>query len=96
VQRHCRIQKPENRQQQKQDMTLHITIKLFATLRGYAPANTDRYAVAPGTTVADVVRDLNIPVKDAKLIFINSIRRELDTPLQDGDRLGIFPPVGGG
>jgi len=77
-------------------MTLHITLKLFATLRAYAPADADRYAVAPGTTVADVVRDLDIPVKDAKLIFINSIRRELDTPLQDGDRLGIFPPVGGG
>jgi molybdopterin converting factor small subunit len=77
-------------------MTLHITIKLFATLRAYVPADADRYAVAPGTTVADVVRDLDIPVKDAKLIFINSIRRELDTPLQDGDRLGIFPPVGGG
>jgi len=77
-------------------MKLHITIKLFATLRPYAPDNADRYAVAPGTTVADVVRALNIPAKDAKLIFINSIRREPDTPLQDGDRLGIFPPVGGG
>ena len=77
-------------------MSIHVTIKLFATLRSYIPENADRYAVAPGTTVADVVRDLNIPVKDAKLIFINSIRRDLNTPLQDGDRLGIFPPVGGG
>lgn len=77
-------------------MTHHITIKLFATLRPYAPPNADRFPVPPGTTVADVVRELNIPVKDAKLIFINSIRKELDTPLQDGDRLGIFPPVGGG
>jgi len=77
-------------------MSIHVTIKLFATLRSYIPENADRYAVAPGTTVADVVRDLNIPAKDAKLIFINSIRRDLNTPLQDGDRLGIFPPVGGG
>lgn len=77
-------------------MSIHVTIKLFATLRSYIPENADRYAVAPGTTVADVVRDLDIPVKDAKLIFINSIRRDLDTALQDGDRLGIFPPVGGG
>ena len=77
-------------------MSIHVTIKLFATLRSYIPENADRYAVAPGTTVADVVRDLNITAKDAKLIFINSIRRDLNTPLQDGDRLGIFPPVGGG
>jgi molybdopterin converting factor small subunit len=77
-------------------MTLHITLKLFATLRTYTPADADHYAIAPGTTVADIVRDLNIPPKDAKLIFINSIRKELETPLADGDRLGIFPPVGGG
>jgi molybdopterin synthase sulfur carrier subunit len=77
-------------------MTFHVTIKLFATLRPYAPADAEHYAVAPGTTVADVVRDLEIPVKDAKLIFINNVRREMDAPLQDGDRLGIFPPVGGG
>ena len=77
-------------------MTIHITLKLFATLRTYLPDDADRYAVAPGTTVADIVRDLEIPAKDAKLIFINSIRKELDTPVQDGDRLGIFPPVGGG
>jgi molybdopterin converting factor small subunit len=77
-------------------MPQHITLKLFATLRSYLPDDADHYAVAPGTTVADVVRALDIPVKDAKLVFINNIRRELDTPLQDGDRLGIFPPVGGG
>ena len=77
-------------------MSIHITLKLFATLRAYAPADADHYPVTPGTTVADVVRDLKIPAKDAKLIFVNSIRKEHDTRLQDGDRLGIFPPVGGG
>ena len=77
-------------------MSLHITLKLFATLRPYAPAQADRYAIAPGTSVGDVVRALHIPARDAKLIFVNNIRKELDTLLQDGDRLGIFPPVGGG
>jgi len=77
-------------------MSLYITLKLFATLRSYAPEQAERYAITPGTTVGDVVRELNIPAKDAKLIFINNIRKEHDTLLQDGDRLGIFPPVGGG
>jgi sulfur-carrier protein len=77
-------------------MSYHITLRLFATLRSYAPSDADHFAIAPGTTVADVVRALDIPEKYAKLIFINNIRRENDTPLQDGDRLGIFPPVGGG
>jgi molybdopterin converting factor small subunit len=77
-------------------MTWHITLKLFASLRAYAPENAERFAITPGATVKDVVRRLQIPSRDAKLIFINSVRRDLATPLQDGDRLGIFPPVGGG
>jgi molybdopterin converting factor small subunit len=75
---------------------MQIQLKLFATLKAFTPENADRYTVPPGTTVGDIVDQLQIPVKDAKLIFINSIRRDLDTPLTDGDRLGIFPPVGGG
>lgn len=77
-------------------MAWHITLRLFATLRVYAPDNAERFPITPGTTVADVVRRLAIPETDAKLIFVNSIRRDHETPLQDGDRLGIFPPVGGG
>jgi molybdopterin converting factor small subunit len=77
-------------------MSHHITLKLFATLRSYIPPQADHFPIAPGTTVADVIRDLNIPEKDAKLIFINSVRKDRDALLQDGDRLGIFPPVGGG
>lgn len=77
-------------------MPYHITLKLFATLRSYIPPDADHFTIAPGTTVIDIVHDLKIPEKYAKLIFINNIRKEIDTPLQDGDRLGIFPPVGGG
>lgn len=77
-------------------MTIHITLKLFATLQKYTPAHSERYPITPGMSVADVVRDLKIPDRDVKLIFVNSIRKGRDTPLADGDRLGIFPPVGGG
>lgn len=75
---------------------MQIQLKLFATLRALTPDNADTYPIAPGTTVGDIVIQLEIPAKDAKLIFINGVRKPLDTPLADGDRLGIFPPVGGG
>ena len=75
---------------------MHIQVKLFATLRALAPDNAETYPITPGTTVGDIVTQLSIPAKDAKLIFINGVRKPLDTPLADGDRLGIFPPVGGG
>jgi molybdopterin converting factor small subunit len=52
--------------------------------------------VEAGTRVRDLVQQLGIPETKAKLIFINSFKVTLDSVLKDGDRLGIFPPVGGG
>ena len=75
---------------------MQIQLKLFATLRAYIPENAEAFPIEPGTTVKDIVDALGIPTEDAKLVFINSTRRELATPLADGDRVGIFPPVGGG
>lgn len=75
---------------------MHIHLRLFATLRAYAPENAETYPIAPGTTAKDIVDQLNIPPDEAKLIFINSVRQDIESPLADGDRVGIFPPVGGG
>ncbi len=75
---------------------MHIHLRLFATLRAYAPDNTEAYPIIPGMTAKDIVNQLNIPLAEAKLIFINSIRKDIESPLADGDRVGIFPPVGGG
>ena len=75
---------------------MHIQLKLFATLRAYTPENAETYPIEPGTTVKQIVDTLGIPVEEAKLVFVNSTRRDFDTPLADGDRVGIFPPVGGG
>ena len=75
---------------------MQIQLKLFATLRAYTPQNAEAYAIEPGMTVMDIIDRLKIPVDEAKLVFVNSTRRDFDTPLADGDRVGIFPPVGGG
>lgn len=75
---------------------MQIHLKLFATLNAFTPANAETYPITAGTTAKDIVRELKIPLKEAKLIFINSTRRDIETPLADGDRVGIFPPVGGG
>jgi sulfur-carrier protein len=77
-------------------MKFMIEIKLFATLQSYAPANADRYAVEPGTSVEKVIEALYIPKDQIKLLFCNGVKCGLDTILRDNDRIGIFPPVGGG
>ncbi|MCL0036450.1 MoaD/ThiS family protein [Dehalococcoidia bacterium] len=78
-----------------------IEIRLYATLKSYRPElkvgeplflNVDE-----GTTAKRVLEEvLGIPAKVIKTVFVNGIYRDLDHVLADGDRVGIFPPVGGG
>lgn len=73
---------------------MRLTVKCFATLYTFEPAPDKTFQ--DGATVRDVIDELGIPVDDVRIIFINGRGSELDAELKDGDRLGLFPPVGGG
>ena len=77
-------------------METYIELKLFATLNRYQPPTADRYPIRSGMRVADLTDELGIPAKEAKLIFIDGRQGRPETILQAGQRVGIFPPVGGG
>lgn len=77
-------------------MDIHISLRFFASLSKRMPEDHDRFAVSPGTTAGEVLSSLGITEDDAKLVFVNNRRAELTSILEDGDRLGVFPPVGGG
>ena len=77
-------------------MQAHIQIKLFANLQKFMPASADNYAIDAGTTIRSLLQQLEIPEDKAKLIFIDGLKAELTTVLKGGERIGIFPPVGGG
>ena len=72
-----------------------ITIKLFATFRQgrFKIAERD---VADGTTVADVLKSLDIEDADVGTLFVRSRHVEPDRVLTAGETLAIFPLVGGG
>ncbi len=74
-----------------------IEVKCFATLAKYQPADPQNYHFvnSPGA-VADLLQELNIPAEEVKIIFVNSKSASLETSIKDGDRVGLFPPVGGG
>jgi len=74
---------------------MEIELKCFATLRQYCPGE-GRLEIAENTTVLEALKSLGLPLEEVKLIFVNGVRKELTTILEPGDRLGIFPPVGGG
>jgi len=73
-----------------------IDLRLFATLQQFEPPSSHAYQIEMGISVRTLVQQLGIPEIKAKLIFINGVKADLDYVLQDGDRVGIFPPVGGG
>ena len=76
--------------------TIKIDLNLFVTLAKYHPTGGGMHEVPEGSCVEDLIRELTIPHETVKLIFINGKKAERDQVLKDGDRLGLFPPVGGG
>lgn len=77
-------------------MDPHIKLKLYATLQAFRPAAGEEYPISPGMTVQDILTQLKLPREKAKLIFIDGMQADLSSTLHGGERVGIFPPVGGG
>jgi molybdopterin converting factor small subunit len=77
-----------------------VKVKLFATLRKYLPGlelgKSHDVQVEPDTSIAQLYDVLEIPAEEVKLAYVNGIYYETDYLLQDGDEIGIFPPIGGG
>ncbi len=75
---------------------IHVAVRCFATLHRFQPATPERHPLPEGATAADLIRDLGIPPADVTILFVNGQHAEPDRVLADGDRVGLFPPVGGG
>ena len=79
---------------------MKVEVHLFATLSGYLPDGTTGDGVAldvpEGSTVADVVRALEIPDNFDCVKVVNGHDVPSDQPLADKDVLSLFPPLVGG
>lgn len=77
-----------------------VKVKLFATLRKYLPdlelGSSKEVPIQKGFTIAGLYETLGIPIEEIKLAYVNGIYCEPDVVLNDGDEIGIFPPIGGG
>ncbi len=77
-----------------------LEIFLNATLRRYVPEYNPHEGISlevpPGTTVAQVISSLTVPSQEVTLIMVNGRCQEPDFILQGDERLGLFPPIGGG
>jgi len=74
-----------------------VVVKLYASLRRYVGGVPSvEVDVEPGQTIADVLRQLDVPADQARIIFVNHRAGNLSQPLTGGERIGIFPAIGGG
>ena len=83
---------------------MRVTLKLFATLSDYLPAerkyNAVTLDVAQDTTIADLVARFQLPVRLVHLVLVNGVyvapAERFARAMHDGDVLAIWPPVAGG
>jgi sulfur carrier protein ThiS len=88
---------------------VEITLKLFATLIDYLPAerngrvrvyNQLPLEIAEDTTVQAVIDLMNIPARMSHLVLVNGIYipplSRATHALRSGDALAIWPPIAGG
>jgi len=74
---------------------MHLTVKCFATLDKFQPKDGALELTAEATPQG-VIQQLGIPADEVHIIFVNNRHAPLDAPLSAGDRVGLFPAVGGG
>lgn len=76
-----------------------VSVRLFATLRQYHPqaaAGAISVQLDEGATVGDLVQRLGIPRQAVRVTFVNGLVVDDTARLQEGDDVGIFPPIAGG
>ncbi len=74
---------------------MQVEVKLFAYFRD------NRFKIksidlATKTSVKEVITELGINPEEVGVTMINGRHCQLDTTLNAGDSLGIFPMIGGG
>jgi molybdopterin converting factor small subunit len=85
-------------------LTLRVFVKLYAALRQHHPGPNRSVPLEvdlpAGATVADLAQQLaatlGAPAELVRSAFVNNQAAKLETPLADGDQVGLFPPVVGG
>jgi sulfur carrier protein ThiS len=80
---------------------MRIEVRLYASLERAlheaAPGAPVDMEFPPGTSLHALIEALGIEASRVHLAFVNGAAvSERRQPLNDGDRVGLFPPIGGG
>jgi molybdopterin converting factor small subunit len=78
---------------------MRIEVRLYATLRRYAPSAAEgvlNVDVPAGSKASDVIARIRVNADEVHIVMINGVSSPPDQVLAEGDRLGLFPAIGGG
>jgi len=79
---------------------IEVELKIFGSLRRFLKdGQIDEKGliqINDGSTIEDIIKNLNIDRDETKIILVNGRPCELDSVLRDDDRIVIFPAVVGG
>lgn len=76
-----------------------IELRVYTGLEKYTGTRYGeliKLELTEGTTIGNVINQYNIPEQEVFSSLVNGLHKSFDTVLQDGDRVALFPPVGGG
>ncbi|CCJ34543.1 MoaD/ThiS family protein [Caloramator australicus] len=72
-----------------------IKVKLFATFREGRQKEVI-FNYFEGINGRYILDKLDIKEEDIAIYLVNGLDGKIDNPLNDGDTISLFPPVGGG
>jgi len=79
---------------------IRVEVRLYASLEkarpGLKAGEPFSLELEAATTIKQLVETLGIAPKSVQLIFVNGVVREFDHVLAEGDRVALFPAIGGG
>lgn len=82
---------------------MQVEVKLYGQLRRYRPEEAPgarhhpfTYFISEGATAVTIAAALGIPDGLVNATAVNGEAAEPDTPLQEGDKVSLFPPSAGG
>lgn len=82
---------------------IKVEVRLFADLRKKVnqdltgePSKPFHVKIEQGHNLEELLKILGIPDDTAVITLVNGLRQPQSYELQNKDRVGLFPPVGGG
>jgi len=79
---------------------LRLEVRVFSGLEKFIPGarfgQSIEVELQEGITVGELVDSLGIPRNQVFTALVNGRHSAMDAVLQAGDRVSLFPPVGGG